>query len=253
VQFPSGARLSFGDGVDSNLCLLCHQGRESTVSVNRLIGDTGPDEQSESLRFLNVHYFAAGATRFGTEAKGAYEYEGQTYLGFFPHVDGFQQCTQCHSTHQLTVQVQACSGCHPTVKSAEDLQTIRMSTEDFDGDGDATEGLAQELATYQEALYAALNAYAAETTGTGIVYSPTAYPYFFADTNGNGEADPDEVNSDNAFNNWTPRLLRAAYNYQYSLKDPGAFAHNGKYIIQVLYDSLNDLGGDVTGMTRPEA
>jgi len=37
-------------------------------------------------------------------------------------------------------------------------------------------------------------------------------------------------------------LLRAAYNYQYAMKDPGAFAHNGKYVIQALYDSLEDLG-----------
>jgi hypothetical protein len=51
---------------------------------------------------------------------------------------------------------------------------------------------------------------------------------------------------------WTPRLLQAAYNYQYASKDPGAFAHNSTYVIQVLYDSLEDMGGNVSGMTRPE-
>ena len=34
-------------------------------------------------------------------------------------------------------------------------------------------------------------------------------------------------------------------------KDPGAFAHNGKYILQILYDALKDLGLSVSGMTRP--
>jgi hypothetical protein len=251
VKFPSGATLTFGDGNDANLCINCHQGRESTVSVNRLIGDLGPDEQSESLRFLNVHYFAAGASRFGTEAKGAYEYTGQTYNGFFPHVQGFQTCVQCHSTHQLTVQVQACGGCHTNVKSEEDLQNIRMTPTDFDGDGDVTEGMAHEVSTMQEALYTAMQAYAVDKLGTGILYSPAAYPYFFVDSNGNGTADEGEITSDNAFNAWTPRMLRAAYNYQYSIKDPGVFAHNGQYILQVLYDSLKDVGGDVTGMTRP--
>ena len=57
------------------------------------------------------------------------------------------------------------------------------------------------------------------------------------------------------YNSWTPRLLRAAYNYQYSTKDPGTFAHNGKYIIQVLYDSLEDLSKattvDMKGLVRP--
>jgi len=41
-------------------------------------------------------------------------------------------------------------------------------------------------------------------------------------------------------------LLQAAYNYQYAQKDPGAFAHNGKYMIQILNDSIADLGTKVT-------
>jgi hypothetical protein len=77
---------------------------------------------------------------------------------------------------------------------------------------------------------------------TGIVYDAHAYPYLFDEA---GER----------YATWTPRLLRAAYNYQYASKDPGAFAHNGKYVIQVLYDSLEDLGQqvsvDMSGMTRP--
>ena len=92
VTFPSGARLTFGEGDDNNLCLNCHQGRESTVSVNNLIKGLEPDQTSEKLRFLNIHYFAAGATLFGSEAKGAYEYEGKTYVGRNTHVEGFNTC-----------------------------------------------------------------------------------------------------------------------------------------------------------------
>ncbi len=84
-----------------------------------------------------------------------------------------------------------------------------------------------------------------------IVYDSHSYPYFFADTDGDGEADPDEANYGNQYANWSPTLLKAAYNYQYAQKDPGGFAHNGKYIIQTLYDSIQDVGGDVSGMTRP--
>ena len=80
-----------------------------------------------------------------------------------------------------------------------------------------------------------------------LVYSPSAYPYFFADANANGTIDEGE----GAYATWTPSLLRAAYNYQYSQKDPGAFAHNGKYILQVLYDSLVEVGADVSAYTRP--
>ena len=100
-------------------------------------------------------------------------------------------------------------------------------------------------------LYVAMQAYATESVGTGVVYDSHSHPYFFIDTNGNGEVDADEVNSGNRYNTWTPRLLRAAYNYQYVQKDPGAFTHNAPYILQVLYDSIEDIGGDVSAMMRP--
>ena len=46
-------------------------------------------------------------------------------------------------------------------------------------------------------------------------------------------------------------MLRGAYNYQYVAKDPGAFAHNGLYVIQVLIDSIDVVGGDTSAYTRP--
>jgi hypothetical protein len=240
VEFPSGAQLDTGDP-DSNLCLNCHQGRESTVSVNAHIGDAEADTVSDAIGFRNVHYFAAGATLFGTEAKGAYEYDGKAYLGRFPHVETFDTCIGCHSTHQLDVKMDACGTCHAGIEGPDE---IRMSDTDFDGDGDAEEGLAEEIATLHEALYAAMQTYAKDVAGTGIEYDSHSYPYFFTDTG-------------DRYASWTPRLLRAAYNYQYVAKDPGAFAHNGKYVVQILYDALSDLGSvvavDMTGMVRPEA
>ena len=253
VAFPSGAELSTDDP-DSNLCLNCHQGRESTVSVNARIGDIEADTVSDSLGFRNVHYFAAGATRFGTEAKGAYEYAGKTYVGRFAHVETFDTCTECHSAHKLEVKAESCATCHA---GAEDAHTIRMSETDFDGDGDIEEGLAGEIETLHTALYAAMQDYAATVIGTPVIYDSHAYPYFFIDTNGNGEVDPGEGIYPNSYATWTPRLLRAAYNYQYAAKDPGAFAHNGPYVIQALYDSIADLGTavsvDMAGMVRPAA
>ncbi len=273
VPFPSGAVLSFGEGVDSNLCLECHQGRESTYSVKALFLGLNPetiadlsasellavvsegteplddDTVSENLRFLNIHYFAAGATLFGTDAKGAFEYDGKEYVGQFGHVPNLSQCKDCHDAHALTVKVAECSTCHTNVASEEDLTAIRITPTDWDGDGNVEEGIAAEIDTMREALYAAMQEYASTTSGTEpIVYSAARYPYYFIDANENGELDADE----GRYNTWTPRLLRAAYNYQYTTKDPGAFAHNGKYIIQVLYDGLEDMGADVSGMTRPE-
>ena len=84
-----------------------------------------------------------------------------------------------------------------------------------------------------------------------ILYSSAAYPYFFIDTDANGAVDPGEAIFPNRYATWTPRLLQAAYNYQYAAKDPGGFAHNGAYILQLLYDSIDSIGGEVGDLTRP--
>lgn len=251
VKFPSGAVIDSGHP-DSNLCMNCHMGRESGVSVDRLIGDAAPDDQAEGLRFLNPHYFAAGATRWGAEANGAYQYEGKEYEGFFDHGDGeAAQCRDCHSTHRLEVRVNECSECHEEVEGPENLLDIRYTLTDFDGDGDDEEGLYYEIEHMTGMLFEGIQAYAAETVGTPIAYDSHAYPYFFIDGNANGVVDPEEAVRENGFTAWTPRLLRAAYNYQWASKDPGSFAHNGMYIIQTLYDSLEDIGVDVSALTRP--
>ncbi|MCB0063459.1 MAG: cytochrome c3 family protein [Caldilineaceae bacterium] len=249
VEFPSGAVLDIGDP-ESNICANCHQGRESGESVAALIGDAEDDVVADNLRFLNVHYFAAAATRFGSEANGAYEYADKEYAGLYDHA-GVNSCTDCHPAHELEVDWESCIECHEEVEVKEDMEIIRYYFDDWDGDGDDEEGIAEEVATMRDELYAAMQAYATETVGTGIVYESHSHPYYFTDTNGNGEADPDEVNRGNQYNTWTPRLLRAAYNYQYVQKDPGAYTHNPPYILQVLYDSIEDIGGDVGDMMRP--
>jgi hypothetical protein len=244
VEFPSGVTLSLAEvdeenGPKANLCLNCHQGRAYGGTVDARIGELGDDEIGESLSFVNVHYFPAGSTLFGSEAQVGYQYEGNEYVGRFEHVSGFDTCVECHDAHALEVVVEDCGNCHDGVSTEEDLQNIRVSETDFDGDGDVTEGMAGEVATLRDALIVAMNDYTAANEGVSpIVYDPARYPYFFDDA---GER----------YATWTPALLRAAYNYQYATKDPGGFAHNGLYVLQLLYDSLVGVGGDVTGMTRP--
>jgi hypothetical protein len=248
VEFPSGATASF-DSPDSNLCMLCHQGRMSTVQIDDLIASTGvgEDEQAESLTVRDGgHYFAAGATLFGSQAAGAYQYAGKEYAGQNRHVDGFRNCIQCHTTHGLTLEEEKCTTCHAP---AETIYDIRFSNVDYDGDGDTSEGIAGEIETMHEALYEAMQNYTAAQGLPGILYAPS-YPYFFTDANENGQADAEEIEFANQYANFTPRLLRAAYNYQWVAKDPGAFAHNSKYVLQFLYDSLENLGA-AEGMTRP--
>ena len=249
VRFPSGSTVSFGErDFSANMCLNCHQGRESTVSVNNRIGDKPDDEVNEDLRFVNIHYFAAGSTLFGTEVKGAYEFAGQEYTGRNGHVPIYDSCTECHGIHDLEIVIEDCGDCHEVDLTVEGLRAIRVSDVDYDGDGDVTEGVYGEIDTYREALLAAIQTYATEVAGVNLIYSSSSYPYWFADDDGNGRINDEE----GGFASWTPNLLRAAYNYQDSQKEPGAYAHNPSYILQILYDSINAVNGDLTGKTRAE-
>ena len=142
-----------------------------------------------------------------------------------------------------------CGDCH--TYSGDDVKDIRVSTDDFDGDGNIQEGIAYEIEALQTALYEAIQFYARNELEMPIGYDPNTYPYFFLDTNRNSKIDPDEATVPNQYNAWSPRLLKAAYNYHYVVKDPGAYAHNSTYILQILYDSLLDIGGDVSSYPRP--
>ena len=261
VVFPSGVEVT-NLGPEAR-CMQCHQGRESTVSVDQKIVDAGlgegdEDTVAEDLGFSNIHYYAAAATQFGTVTMGGYEYAGMSYDSRYEHVAGYNTCTSCHDSHTLEVKYDECVACHTDLESADDLVNVRMpgSLVDYDGDGDMTEGVYYEIEDMRAILYDVMQAYANEVSGTPIGYNVEAYPYFFIDTDGDGSLSEEEAVFPNAYNAWTPRLTRAAYNYQVSLKDPGRFAHGGKYIIQLIYDSIMDLNGalatpmDVSGLRR---
>jgi hypothetical protein len=250
VTFPSGAVLTFGEGKESNLCIECHQGRSSTPTVDKALGDKPADTVDESIRFTNVHYFAAGATVFGSEAQGAYQFKGKEYAGLHPHVaQAGLECKSCHDVHALSVKVDTCAGCHAGASDPKNPDTFRMNATDWNGNGNTTEGVKEEIATFAERLYAGIQAYAKDK-GTPIVYDAQAYPYFFVDKDEDGKPDVGD-SGPVGYSTWTPALLKSAYNYQYYQKDPGNFAHNAKYMLQILYDSIANVKGDVSGLTRP--
>lgn len=259
VTMPSGAVVSFGEEEPSNVCLACHQGRESGVSVDNAIARSGAtdDEISDALRFTNPHYFAAGATLFGADANGGYQYAGMEYSGQFEHTRRLDTCAGCHDVHTLENELNRCIDCHE--EAEEDVMLIRAHPDDatpvdYDGDGDLEEPIADEIASFQEALLVGIQDYATNVIGTPIAYAPHNYPYWYIDANENGVIDDEELVREGQYPSWTPTLLRAAYNYQYVAKDPGAFAHNADYILQILYDSIATIGGEdaVANYIRPD-
>jgi len=250
VPFPAGMTVS-GLG-DSATCTVCHQGRTSTDTVAGATADLDPDTVSGDLTFINVHYGVAAAVMHGAEVRGGYHYDGRSYAGRFVHVPSANTCVACHEPHSGEVEVEGCLTCHQGVA---DIGAIRTRHADFDGDGISDGGIGDEIGGLHAKLYDAIQAYARQMADAPIGYSYDRYPYFFADTDGDGQIGGDEAVFPNRYASWTPRLLKAAYNYQVVAKDAGAWVHNPAYALQLLHDSLIDLSGaveiDTSGLTRP--
>jgi hypothetical protein len=211
------------------------------------------DGVDPGLEFVNIHYRAAGATLMGTLARGGYEYAGKAYASQRRHAAPFNTCIACHELHTTVPKSEPCAACHDGVTDRKSLASIRKSKIDFDGDGDVGEGIAGEVAHLNDRLLAAIRVYAKEAAGAPIGYDGHTHPYFFKDSDGDGAIGEGEAKMPNKYASWTPRLLKAAYNYQFVAKDPGAYAHNAPYVIQLMHDSLADLSAEnVQGLTRPE-
>lgn len=232
--------------------MTCHQGRTAGATVTAAVAGHGDDTVVAELEFINIHYRAAGATLMGTLARGGFEYAGKSYASQRRHPAPFNTCTSCHELHTVAPKAEPCAACHEGVSNRESLASIRKSATDFDGDGDTTEGIAAEVAALHGRLLEAIQTYAADVAGAPIGYHSHAHPYFFKDVDGDGTLSEAEAKMPNKYASWTPRLLKAAYNYQFVAKDPGAYAHNAPYVLQLMHDSLADLSeANVAGLTRP--
>ncbi|MEH6833078.1 MULTISPECIES: polyheme membrane-associated cytochrome C [Falsihalocynthiibacter] len=250
VLFPNGTTVSTPNS--SAICSVCHQGRSSSEQVEASVAEMGEDIVSAEIKFINIHYAAAASTQLGNTARGGYQYEGRNYVGPFAHVETLGTCVSCHNPHDTRVKLESCTTCH---QGAADFRAIRTTPLDILGDGNTTAGIGNVISQLHDQLNAAIMTYSQDIGGGAIVYSGAAYPYFFNDLNADGIADPTETVFPNAYKSWTPRLLKAAYNYQFVSKDKGAFAHNAHYVIQLMIDSIESLSEvatvDATGFTRP--
>lgn len=234
-----------------DICIACHLSKQSAAELRSTLVNLNPDSPNRRIEMVDMHFIPAGSTILGSLAGFGFEYPGKTYTGRFNHVENYDTCSECHDAHTLAVEIQDCEQCHITLTSSGDLQQLRLSLVDFDGDDDINEGFSGEIATMLDNLYASIQAYATEELDAPIIYDGRSYPYFYNDSNADGKVAVDEINNANRFVSWSPRLVKAAYNYRYGAMDPGAFAHNGVYLLQLLYDSIEDLGGSLAGPIRP--
>jgi hypothetical protein len=261
-KFPSGNVLTL-DGKTA-ICAQCHDGGRPGYEISQvaaqLAGNAGPDAQlaTTANKTVRAHYFPAASTLYGKEAANWAQYAGMNYTGRNDH-GGQNGCVFCHDAHTGDLPADGaaanqiggkCGVCHfneagATISTLAELQETRQFgfEGDIDGNG-AEESLQVEINGLGSTLYQAIQAYAANVSNTPIC-NPTPTDnkvYVQANTT---DACGTGANA-TAYNKFTPRLLNAVYNFLMYQQDPGTWAHNPRYTIEVLFDAITDLNAGLT-------
>ena len=234
ITFPSGL-VHPVQGVEAS-CLTCHQGRTAGVTVETAIAGLEIDEPNAELRFINPHYATSAATWLGGYGGAGYQYDGRDYSGRFFHARPVSSCNSCHDPHTLEIDFEPCMTCH----QADSPEDIRIARQSYDGSGNTSVGIRSDIHANADRLLDMIRAYTVDIVGVPVIYDGTRYPYFFADTNGDGAIDTAD-GSPVRYGSWTPRSLRTAFNWKLVTADPGNYAHNPEYALELLYDSIADL------------
>jgi hypothetical protein len=225
------------------------------VSVDNATPNTAVQSPDyPSYDFINIHYYAAAATLFGSDVNAGYEYAGKMYNGQNTFVGLHQQrglvdCVGCHMNSSLartppdTVDAQK----HTFLPVTEDCNDCHNGNRFQDLSNGPNDNF-REIQVLKAELLSAMQAYA--TTGdpnTGlpidapVFYDNLTYPYWF-----NGVQGTDPASFANRYRNFDFNMLTAAYNYAVATKDPAGYIHNGGYLEQLLYDSILVMGGTPT-------
>ncbi len=236
IAMPSGISHPVDGGEAS--CMTCHQGRAAGITVSRAVADKAEDVPDAELSFINPHYATAAATLLGGYGGMGYQYPGKDYSGRFLHARPVSTCASCHDPHSLSVAEETCLTCHASGKSGD----IRIARVSFDGSGDVKKGIRADISANADQLMTMIADYAAQVAGVPLLYDGSRHPYFFADADGDGVADQAEGRPV-AYAAWTPRMLKAAYNWKFVNSDAGIHVHNPHYALELLYDSMEDLSG----------
>jgi hypothetical protein len=254
-KFLDGTAIPTGvkDGI---ICLFCHQGRESGLTIYRAMKAANaaldpyatPDAliSASGISFVNPHYLDGGAILW---SKNGWEFffsgVAQKYTTGYPRHQE-TNCTGCHmgeanadnteGGHTWKARIESCHECHGPITDFKQISALV----DYDGDGviettfnelgEITPNTPQNGGSTGTGLFGLL---VEALKAKGIFYNPDSHPYFFTATGG-------------TFNQWTPNTLSAAFNLAYSYKAGNAvYVHNAKYNVQLLRDSVQALNGGV--------
>ncbi|PLX91185.1 MAG: hypothetical protein C0619_07865, partial [Desulfuromonas sp.] len=234
ADFGDGVTLDYPEIGASNLCVRCHTGRTSGENI------ASSTDDFSNTGFKNSHYLAAGGQVF---AATGYVY-GATPTGGYHENIGVDN-------NQATGTAGPCVTCHMGIDSADHSWDV-VSLDEITGEITAINSNAcinchadltpAELNAAKDAFHLALVDLKTALANNDIYFLPN-YPYFFSDPAG-GFA--------NAVKDWTvggtkvgKDVMGAAFNYNLFDHDPGAYAHNRGYALQLIADSIDYLADGI--------
>ncbi|MDT8419039.1 MAG: cytochrome c3 family protein [Desulfuromonadales bacterium] len=239
AQFGNGASFTYPELGASNTCVRCHSGRESGESITLSAGDFS------NQSFINFHCLTAGAQVFAATGY---------VLGVTP-TGGYHQNVGIDN-NQSTGEQGPCVTCHMGIGTAD--HTWEVVSHDAGGNVDGILSNAcvnchaaltpADLNNAKGDVAAAMAELQAALAAVGVVYSPN-YPYFY------------ESDGTTALKNWDgivvngltgqgKDVMGAAYNYNLIAHDPGAYAHNIQYALELIAQSIDFLNGDAVGVPQ---
>lgn len=220
-----------GNYREGNACIWCHKSRKD---VTNYIPTTSVDISITSTTW-GPHEGPDGDVYSG---QGGYHYPSKSY-GNSSHQNFKKGCVQCHmppvaenggiGNHSFYPQLSACVGCHKEATN-------------FDVNGGQS-----KIKVRLQSLRKALNdKYLLTRNGT---------TQLSADDLKSEDFELDESLPKSAVQARPailPPVAGALYNYFVIARGSGLGVHNPKYTEQILYDSIEAVGGDLTNITRPQ-
>jgi hypothetical protein len=227
-----------------NACMWCHKSRKDVTNyilatANSITSTTwGPHEGPQGDVFVGA-------------GKGAYEYPPKTY-GNSSHQNFSTGCVQCHmpkivengniGNHSFYPQLSACTNCHGNITNF-----------DVAGGQSAVRSMLRSLRTKLNIMLLLTRDGVNPLSSSQLSDNEFALDETLPEKTAN--ALPPAVLPPTATIPRAPVLgpqAGALYNYIVMARGSGTGVHNPRYVKQVLYDSIQSVGGDLTNLSRPE-
>jgi hypothetical protein len=219
------------------ICATCHTGIESAATVATSIG-TKVSGVDFNIKITSPHYLAAATVWLGSDAGLLWQYPSKTYAAMDTHQS--KGCTFCHDPQKSRHTFELIGGSNFRTDAGCGAATCHNHRAASSGTKDSF-SRNQNVDAMMAILLQKISDYAVSFGKPGLCFDGPRYSYWFQSTTNAGKFCDKTVDTTGYGSAFDPTMAKAAFNYFFLAKEPGAWAHNYGYTMQVLYDSIHDV------------